>query len=92
MTFHDTEKPSGEDCDFASLDKAAKANLDVVFHMMPSNVINKPNIDNVYFRPSEAATSTVPSDLQLEWLLRNYNSVCYMFSKWSQMWLTLAVL
>ena len=47
MTSHDTEKPGGEDRDFASLDKAAKANLDVVFHMMPNNVINKPNINNV---------------------------------------------
>ncbi|KAI4907183.1 hypothetical protein J4E90_009685 [Alternaria incomplexa] len=61
--------------DYSALDSAAKANLDVIFSAVHGSVIRKPNINGIYFQPSQAVITCAPHDLQLEWLFKNYNSL-----------------
>lgn len=61
--------------DYSALDSTAKANLDVIFSAVHGSVIRKPNINGIYFQPSQAVITCAPHDLQLEWLFKNYNSV-----------------
>jgi hypothetical protein len=67
-------KPS--DADIDRLDSEARRNLDIAFHLVPHSMVRKPNILFIYFDQRGTLFPTVPVDLQLEWFLKNYTTVC----------------
>lgn len=61
----------------SELDKQAQENLDTVFALIPPRVTRKPDVTSIYFNLPQAEGSIAPRELQLWWLFKHYNEVCF---------------